>query len=304
MVHIVRAQGRPFVVQGVPEHRGDIDRCRFSVKNSARCAVCVCTKRSMAASCRACAAKCATCVGNAGKCLECSADEYIDQTTAACNATAALTHCTAAGALGCRACEPGFFLELGNCVACPAACVTSTSLETCQSCADDFVVVDGACVPFTAIDACMSAHDGVCTSCADGYFLSEGKCFKDTNTTLAIVLPVVACPVVFVVVTFIVVIFTVWRRRAKKADEQRSHFKIARSNVAFVPLGNARGLVTNRTALDFQFDVDDDTPLPVEEESRDVVCVGTLGRGRQRSSCRWRNDFSTWSCRDDAGDAE
>ena len=132
----------------------------------------------------------------------------------------------------------------------------------------------------------MSAHDGVCTSCADGYFLSEGKCFKDTNTTLAIVLPVVACPVVFVVVTFIVVIFTVWRRRAKKADEQRSHFKIARSNVAFVPLGNARGLVTNRTALDFQFDVDDDTPLPVEEESRDVVCVGTLGRGRQRSSCR------------------
>ena len=183
MVHIVRAQGRPFVVQGVPEHRGDIDRCRFSVKNSARCAVCVCTKRSMAASCRACAAKCATCVGNAGKCLECSADEYIDQTTAACNATAALTHCTAAGALGCRACEAGFFLELGNCVACPAACVTSTSLETCQSCADDFIT-DGACIPFSTLDACTSARNGACTSCADGYFLSEGKWFEDTTRRL------------------------------------------------------------------------------------------------------------------------
>lgn len=274
----------------------DIDRFRVSVKNSTRCAICVCTKRSMAASCTACSEKCATRVSDAGRCLECSADGHIfDQTTGDCNATAGLTHCTAAGALGCRACEAGFFVELGKCVACPAACVTCpaacvtcTSLETCLTCTDDFVVVDGACVPFSAIDACTSARDGACTSCAGGLFLSEGRCFENANTTLAIVLPVVACGVVFVITASVIalVIFIVWRRRAKKADQKRSHFKISRSNVSFVPLGNARGLVTNRKTLDFQFDVDDDTPLPVEEESRDVVCVGTLRRGRQRSSSR------------------
>ena len=160
----------------------------------------------------------------------------------------------------------GFFVELGKCVACPDACVTCTSLETCQGCADDFVV-DGACVPFSAIDACTSARDGVCASCAAGHFLSEGRCFMDTNKTLAIVLPVVACGVVFVITASVIalVIFIVWRRRAKKADQKRSHFKISRSNVSFVPLGNARGLVTNRTALDFRFDFDDDTLLPVDE---------------------------------------
>ena len=76
------------------------------------------------------------------------------------------------------------------------------------------------------------------------------------------------------------------RRRAKKADEQRSHFRIARSNIDFVPLGNSRGLVTNKTALDFQFDFDDDTPLPVEE-SRDVVCVGNVGKWTANVQLSW-----------------
>ena len=158
---------------------------RVFVKNSAQCAICNAGTYLTDETCMACAAKCATCVGDAGKCLECSADGYFfDQTTGDCNATAALTNCMVAGALGCRACEAGFFLELGKCVACPAACVTCTSLETCLTCTDGFVVVDGVCVPFSAIDACTSARNGACTSCADGYFLSEGKCFEDTTRRL------------------------------------------------------------------------------------------------------------------------
>ena len=98
----------------------DIDMCRVFVKNSAQCAICNAGTYLTDGTCRACAEKCATCIGDAGKCLECSTDGYFfDQTTGDCNATAALTHCTDAGALGCRACEDGFFLELGKCVACP-----------------------------------------------------------------------------------------------------------------------------------------------------------------------------------------
>ena len=45
--------------------------------------------------------------------------------------------------------------------------------------------------------------------------------------------------------------------------------------------------MTNRKTLDIQFDFDDDTPLPVEDESRDVVCVGNVGKWTAKVQLSW-----------------
>ena len=107
-----------------------------------------------------------------------------------------------------------------------------------------------------------------------------------------IIVPVVIVLLIIVIVAAVLIIVIVvwWRKKARKKESQTSHFEMGRSNVSFTPLRGSTALVVNKTVMDFQFDFDSFTSIPVEQESRDILCVGNNGRHTAKVQFTWQEN--------------
>ena len=132
------------------------------------CAVCKTGYYREEKTCAKCWDECATCL-NGESCSTCN-DEHFMTVTGDCKAKNETVGCAGEidGAVGCTACDDGFFLDARECHECGEtfdACATCDATQ-CLSCVDDHVLISDGCVPHASVGHCTEAADSKCTKCS------------------------------------------------------------------------------------------------------------------------------------------
>lgn len=93
-----------------------------------------------------------------------------------------LPNCKTCRGTTCTACQEGFELQNGTCVACTTIDPNCTSCSggKCTGCASGYGASGGACVPCAQIQAnCTQCSTGTCTACGNGYAANlQGQCVQ------------------------------------------------------------------------------------------------------------------------------
>ncbi|MBQ9790523.1 MAG: protein kinase, partial [Clostridia bacterium] len=239
--------------------------------------------------CGECHSSCETCLFSES-CLKCKEEHWRKYTEDGhCHPYDELTHCTNKTQHGCEECEEGTYLSDYECFECPENCTTCTSSSVCTTCESEYVLVKSECIHFEDIEHCLSANNSVCLECAEGYELNDDSsgCRAETSNTGLIVGLSVGFGGLFlmiIVITVIVVVILVIIQRRKEEEKMRNVcvFSMKRSNITFFAL--KEGVYTNKGELRFDEDI---AELPVEEETRELICIGN------RSGERLKIQFTT-----------
>jgi len=83
--------------------------------------------------------------------------------------------------------------------------------------------------------------------------------------------------VVFLVIAIVVVAFVVLSRRRKKIiKEETGVFKLRNTNIRFLPITVNSPICVNKNEI--KFDLEGEELIPMNKETRDLLCVGNRGR--------------------------
>ncbi|ELP89376.1 protein kinase domain containing protein, partial [Entamoeba invadens IP1] len=132
----------------------------------------------------------------------------------------------------------------------------------------------GLCLDISYVLQCIEISNSKCSKCTFWHSPNDNGTFCDKKAVWWVLLIVVvfAIIVMAVVITSIVcvVYFIEKKMRQKKTEKTRTLFKMSRSNIAFVSLGD--DIVVNKTEVSFGQDVD------VNTQQRELLCVGNISK--------------------------
>ncbi|ELP93554.1 protein serine/threonine kinase, putative [Entamoeba invadens IP1] len=249
------------------------------------CAVCQTGYLWQEKSCYICDVKCSSCSRTTSTCLSCNYEKgYYQKDSPSgieCIHNSTLKNCEAGDRLGCTKCVDGYYLDsFRDCIQCTSPCASCTSQNNCISCVPDHVLVSiHQCVLYTTIPRCLTVENNKCTSCEGYNYRVSNKgteCLQYTNLGLALGLPISLVFILIIMIMFglFVIIFFIRKHQYKKMKERTvCEFDISHSNVNFVLLNSECGLIANKRELNFLVDRVESV-IPVEIESRDLLCVG------------------------------
>ena len=147
-------------------------------------------------------------------------------------------------------CTLGFYINASRCHHCPLNCSSCTASHSCVDC------VAGHCLG------------------------SDFKCRLDTKLAdkLTIIIPVVAAVILLITIVLIActVLLVVWRVKTRRREDGQC-LSTKRSNVTFVPVPKAPGILVNKHVVDFQFDFDEETPFLSRRRRGTSCALGTAG---------------------------
>ena len=228
--------------------------------------------------CLACDTKCRTC-GNAESCSTC-ADTHFMTLSGVCRNKSEIVGCAVeiSSEYGCIECVAGFFVKERMCSLCNAtfeSCAVCDE-DVCADCVKDHILKNGACIHFTNITHCTAADGSKCTECTFWHKpAADGLSCKTHAVWWVVLLLVVVClliAVVCVVLILFAINFTLRRVRMQEQRKTTCIFKMARSNVKFLET-KQRNIVVNKREIVF-----DDGAIPVDAESKELLCVGNKGK--------------------------
>ena len=239
--------------------------------------------------CIACDAKCLTCT-NGDSCIACNTEHFMG-VDGACKNKSDVVGCAVevSSDVGCMECLPGYFAKDRMCTLCNETfdrCVSCTT-DACEGCVLDHVISGGLCIPFKNITHCTAADGTKCTKCS---FWHEPTPSGESCATHAvwwtILLAVIG--VLFIVggvVAGVVCLIQAALNVMRRLDIARTVcvFPMARSNVSFVPT-KVKGVMTSTRCVVF------DGAIPVDAESRALLCVGNTGKKRVRVQVVGKDD--------------
>lgn len=122
----------------------------------------------------------------AGQCLYCIRDSFLNATSGACQEIpfeALLPNCNVySSPTTCYQCDANYAISNGNCVAASALpnCAVQRILGVCEVCTDGTLVVNGSCAYAGARANCAAYTNGTCSACQKGYALDPtiGVCWN------------------------------------------------------------------------------------------------------------------------------
>ncbi|ELP83598.1 protein serine/threonine kinase, putative [Entamoeba invadens IP1] len=247
--------------------------------------------------CIGCDESCKSCT-NEGNCVVCNEAFYrtSSNVTKLCSPQSELTSCANKTTVGCMLCESGYYLSNNLCAKCQDTCTQCYGIDECTDCVKDNVLVSGVCSQYTVIENCVESANNKCSKCDDNYKLSDDmlSCIHTTNYGVVVGIPIVSVFIIVLIIIGIIVItiIVLQKRKETKKMENICVFKMSRSNIAMSVLdGN---ILTNKKSLTF-----DDTSevIPVEKESRELLCVGNKGKGVLKVQITTRGGCDKYSIR-------
>ncbi|ELP85704.1 protein serine/threonine kinase, putative [Entamoeba invadens IP1] len=247
--------------------------------------------------CINCDESCKSCT-NEGNCVVCNEAFYrtSSNVTKLCSPQSELTSCANRTTTGCMQCEGGHYLANSLCVKCKDTCTQCYGINECTDCVKDNVLVSGVCSHYTTIENCVESANNKCSKCDDNYKLSDDmlSCIHITNYGVVFGIPIVSVFIIVLIIVGIIIItiIVLQKRKETKKMENICVFEMSRSNIAMSVLdGN---ILTNKKSLTF-----DDTceVIPVEKESRELLCVGNKGKGILKVQMTTRGGCDKYSIR-------
>ncbi|ELP85065.1 protein serine/threonine kinase, putative [Entamoeba invadens IP1] len=235
-------------------------------------------KASDGKNCELCMPFCKTCVER-GSCITCNEKYFHLSPRESCESYDNLLYCVNKTETGCTKCENGYYIDNGLCTQCTLNCQTCANQIDCETCQDNFVLVSNRCVYYLDIPHCVKSGHSMCVKCESGYNVNLDKngCKVAPKTTtilvtVSIVLLIlfIICLVIIGVVTFIH--FSRIKKEETKRNESITVFKMATSQITFFNIGD--DIVCNKRTVFFE------GLLPVDEISRELLCIGNIGKSR------------------------
>ena len=241
------------------------------------CRVCNASFYRHEKACVECMSECRTC-GDSVSCQTCNELHFMS-VDGECRSKGEIVGCAVevSSEYGCTSCLPGFFSKDRTCAACNAThtdCVQCDE-DACGACVADYVLSSGACLHFKNVAHCTAADNSKCTKCSFWHKPSADGLSCQTHAVWWVILVavlVVLFALAVVVVVVVVVVNAVMRRfRAHKQSATTCIFKMARSNVSFIPTHHP-AVCVDKTTVVFE------GTLPVDAETKALLCVGNKGR--------------------------
>ncbi|ELP94392.1 protein kinase, putative, partial [Entamoeba invadens IP1] len=245
--------------------------------------------------CNKCDISCETCM-NEKMCLSCSENYYQSNSHSLCLNQNELIHCANKTRSGCTLCEFGYFIYQNECQKCKDNCTSCDANEECSSCEDNYILQNGECLIYSSLDNCISSSYSKCSQCAKNYKLNDDQnlCVKQNKYFLYIGIPVIIVCIVIIILT--IIILTLFVLIFKKKEEKKMTnicvFKIKRSNVTMKKLDN--DILVNKSDLSFN---ENDVKIPVEQSTRELLCVGTQGKGNMKIQITTRENCDEYDIR-------
>ncbi|ELP92314.1 protein serine/threonine kinase, putative [Entamoeba invadens IP1] len=255
------------------------ESCNIALPGGGGCAICNSGYYREGISCTQCDESCALCV-NSYECLACK-DGYfnIPSEGKLCESNTTLTNCGLSSSSGCERCVSGHFLSNYKCYECSSNCTSCESESVCTICNErEYVLVDSQCLYFTKVEFCVSALNSKCVKCEGNHKASDDgdSCVDSVKLGVVIGIPISVLILIKIVVSTIIVTIIILILHNK--EEEKYHnicvFKMSRSNIAMISINKV--LCCNKTTICFNTEEDD--YIPVDEESRDLICIGNKSK--------------------------
>ncbi|ELP91623.1 protein serine/threonine kinase, putative [Entamoeba invadens IP1] len=250
-------------------------RCEVTLPAGGGCAICKVGYYKVEKDCDACDESCDMCLKK-DECLSCK-DGYFkiqSESNKLCSSNTTLSNCLQSNLEGCLLCNESYYLQNGRCFSCKESCVTCVNSEECLSCKVDEVLVKGSCVDYHTVLHCTSAYNSQCTSCEGSHKVSDDgeNCVSKTNYGIVIGIPVAIFIFFIIIIALILVVvyLLILSRKEKKKMKNICVFEMKRSNIEMVQINSV--LSSNKKLI--KFNLEDDSSIPVDEETRDLICVG------------------------------
>ncbi|EDR22987.1 protein serine/threonine kinase, putative [Entamoeba dispar SAW760] len=279
-----------YILQGESCIVSETTNCKMMLvsESSQQCAICNDGYYRDGKVCSKCIENCVSCA-NANGCLMCINNYYFDIKTQKCLSTSLLSNCETTNRFGCEVCEDGYFLNGYTCLSCDKRtdeCISCNKQNgRCNLCNNDYILdVDYKCSHYSQFSHCVSARNNICSKCDFWYSVDvDGKECKSSPVWWVIVLAIIG-GIMFFILFIVFVIFivrkTIKRLHIKQVIEEQknqvSHFRMNTSNIKWIPLSGRSQILVNKRLANFgcgEYEKDGNE-LPVNEESRDIICIG------------------------------
>ncbi|ELP84917.1 protein serine/threonine kinase, putative [Entamoeba invadens IP1] len=247
---------------------------KFSVTGSG-CYRCKIGFYRVGLNCYKCQEKCSTCV-NGETCTECNITNY-KTSDGDCLPQNSIFGCASPITQnGCSMCQQGFYKYKENqCQKCNEKCSTCTSLDVCNICIEDYILIGGMCIHYSSLDNCLSSTFSKCSKCAFWHKPSVDGTFCDLSPVWWVILLIILF-ILFVLIILATTIGIIFKKilkklRKKEVEKKCTIFKMNKSNIEFIALKG--GVCVNNKEIEF---IADECNLPILTESRELICVGNL----------------------------
>ncbi|ELP94573.1 protein serine/threonine kinase, putative [Entamoeba invadens IP1] len=258
---------------------GDLSaRCSVVLPKAGGCAICRDGYFKVLKDCIVCDISCSSCISNTS-CSVC-ADGYfiIESESRLCQLNTTNTNCLKVGYYGCKVCADGYYLLNSRCTKCNETCTLCTLQGACTNCVSkDYVLYDSKCVHYSEITNCIEAKNSKCVKCKGYNKPSESgdSCIQTVNLGAAIGIPMSILLVMIIIFLLIVItLIVIFKRNQKKEKLKVCTYKMSRSNIKMSTLVD--NIVVNKSKL--KFDLDTDEFIPVDKETRDLICIGNTSK--------------------------
>ncbi|EMD48325.1 serine/threonine kinase, putative [Entamoeba histolytica HM-3:IMSS] len=255
--------------------------CLYYLHNSYGCAICKNGYFVSNLTCFHCYKGCKICT-NEDSCIECNGDKgYFKDIDNQCYRNTTIEHCLSSNVNGCTKCENGYFINKTRCGKCSEHCQYCSKIEQCDSCKNKFVLVEGKCILYSEIDYCFSAEHSRCSYCLGNHEVSSNGtyCNYKLNYFLVLGLPVIIITFILLIILLSIIVSSIIIykcSKSKKEEEEFTIFDIKTTNIKFMVIDQTSGLSINKNQINFMFDENNLSELPIEQETRDIICIGNL----------------------------
>ncbi|ELP93726.1 tyrosine kinase, putative, partial [Entamoeba invadens IP1] len=244
--------------------------CQTFQLNKIKCAICLSGYvMNREGNCEKCHLSCDTCIKDSTICLTCA--EHYFMNNSRCVSTTQIANCVTAGSHTCLNCSKGYYLnQNGFCTKCHPNCLSCDSETVCTSCFDNFVFSMTKCVDMVLIQHCTSAKNGLCVTCENGFILKNNFCKEKTKIWVYIVILFSIILLIIIIISIIILpLYFIFKKH--KNTEEKTIFKMERSNLIFTSLDSV--LSSNKKLIDF-----DNIQIPVNKETRELLCLGNKSK--------------------------
>ncbi|ELP90573.1 hypothetical protein EIN_020220 [Entamoeba invadens IP1] len=246
--------------------------------------------------CAKCDKKCSLCNTKA-KCLSCNSTNF-KTSSGECLPQDLISGCDIEiTQSGCSKCQNGYYqFDTNQCEKCSNKCLTCSSRESCLTCKNGDVLVGSNCILFSSIKSCTASSNSKCTKCSFWNTPSEAGTFCENKAVWWIILLIVVFIVLVLLSTSgLIVYFTklILNKMHQKIQHERvTIFKMKRSNIQFISLGNS--ICSNHRIVDFNSETDE---IPVLKETRQLLCIGNTKERTLKVQISMKSDQESYSIR-------
>ncbi|ELP89915.1 protein serine/threonine kinase, putative [Entamoeba invadens IP1] len=260
-------------------------KCYLTLPTGGGCAICNDGFYKQEKDCTTCDASCSTCLDSVS-CLVCNESYYkiVNSETKLCLPFDNLINCENKTAIGCVMCSKGYYLQNYMCHSCSSNCSECQNYDFCEKCSsDEFVLINSRCTHYSKIEFCMSASNSKCIQCSGRHEPSTDgdECLDSVYLGVVIGVPLSLVVVLILIVSIIIVL--IYFLLMKKQEEVKMRnicvFPMKRSNVEMIQLNNETcDLCCNKKVIKFDLENTEDTPIDVDAETRDLICIGNTSK--------------------------